>query len=225
MVHDTKAIILDTAEALFAKQGFAATSLRAITAKAGANLASVNYHFGSKEALIETVFERRIIPMNQERVDRLNQLQRRYGAGVIPLELLIEAYVGPALDLARETERGGALFIKLLGRSYTEPNAALQNAIRKLYAPVIDQFREAFSNALPELPREELYWRMHFMVGLMAYMMAGTDMMSLIASCRVCDPLDTRTMIKRLGAFITAGMRSPPPDVIEAPSASVLRET
>ena len=216
-MHDTKTIILETAEALFARQGFAATSLRNITAKAGANLASVNYHFGSKEALIEAVFERRIVPMNQERVVRLNQLQRRYSVGIIPLELLIEAYVGPALELARDTEKGGALFIKLLGRSYTEPNATLQNAIRKLYDPVIDQFREAFSDALPELPREELYWRMHFMVGLMAYMMAGTDMMSLIASCQVCDPLDTRTMIKRLSAFITAGMRSPLPDVIEAP--------
>lgn len=36
--------ILDAAEQLFAERGFAETSLRLITSKAGVNLAAVNYH-------------------------------------------------------------------------------------------------------------------------------------------------------------------------------------
>lgn len=48
--------ILDAAEQLFAERGFAETSLRLITSKAGVNLAAVNYHFGSKKALIQAVF-------------------------------------------------------------------------------------------------------------------------------------------------------------------------
>ena len=54
--------ILDTAEVLFAQKGFAETSLRAITSKAGVNLAAVNYHFGSKESLVQAVFERFLTP-------------------------------------------------------------------------------------------------------------------------------------------------------------------
>ena len=55
---DTVQRILDAAEVLFAQKGFAETSLRAITSRAGVNLAAVNYHFGSKEALVQAVFER-----------------------------------------------------------------------------------------------------------------------------------------------------------------------
>ena len=64
----TKERILDTAEALFMEHGFEATGLRSMTAAAGVNLAAVNYHFGTKEELFESVLTRRLDPMNQERV-------------------------------------------------------------------------------------------------------------------------------------------------------------
>ncbi|MCP4407965.1 MAG: TetR/AcrR family transcriptional regulator [Gammaproteobacteria bacterium] len=209
MPNDTKDLILNAAEALFAEHGFGSTSLRKITTKAGVNLASVNYHFGSKEALINAVFERRIVPMNQQRIERLKGLQEDYSGRSIPLEVLIETFIGPAMALAADQGKGGAVFIRLLGRSYTEPSATLQQAIRGLYGPVIERFKLAFSQVLPELPPEEIYWRMHFMVGLLAYMMAGTDMMRLIASCQVCDPLDIPATVKRLSVFLSAGMGAP----------------
>ena len=55
---DTKTSLLDAAEALFAELGIAGASMRAITARAGANLAAVHYHFGSKEGLVREVFRR-----------------------------------------------------------------------------------------------------------------------------------------------------------------------
>ena len=61
---DTRERLLDAAKYLFAQRGVDATSLRHITAEAAANLASVNYHFGSKEALFRAVFVRRIGPVN-----------------------------------------------------------------------------------------------------------------------------------------------------------------
>ena len=76
---DTKLTILDTAERLFADHGFGATSLRNIISEAEVNLAAVHYHFGSKEALIKAVLERRIIPLNLERL-RLLDLAEADGA-------------------------------------------------------------------------------------------------------------------------------------------------
>ena len=213
MSSKVKETILDAAESLFGRKGFADTSLRNITREAGVNLASVNYHFGSKESLIEAVFARRLVPMNQERTRRLDVLEREYGDAPIPVESLIEAFVAPALDLSRDHTHGGARFIQMLGRSYTEPSAVLQERVRAMYEQVIARFKSAFALALPELPGDELYWRLHFMVGVLAYCMAGTDMMRLIASCRICDPLDTESLSRRLVVFLSAGLRAPKPQV------------
>lgn len=211
MARDTKGKILDAAERLFAEHGFTTTSLRTITADAKVNLAAVNYHFGSKDALIEAVFARRLLPMNESRLSRLCELEHTYGIERIPLSRLIEAFVEPALALSRDRSRGSSVFIKLLGRSYTEPAPRLQESVRSMYQEVIDRFRPAFAAALPGLPSEELYWRLHFLVGVLAYCMSGSDMMRLIASARMSEPLDVDALTQRLTVFLTAGMQAPLP--------------
>ena len=68
---DTKTKILDAAEKLFGNKGFDATSLRDITAGADVNLAAVNYHFQTKESLIDAVIARRLEPVNRRRLEML----------------------------------------------------------------------------------------------------------------------------------------------------------
>ena len=63
----TKERILGAAEVLFAQRGFDGASLRQLTAAAGVNLAAVNYHFGSKDRLVEEVFRRRLDELNSRR--------------------------------------------------------------------------------------------------------------------------------------------------------------
>ena len=72
---DTKQRILDVAEHFFAIHGYNRTSLRRITTAAKVNLAAVNYHFGSKQALLEAVIERRLIPLNHLRGQRLDAVE------------------------------------------------------------------------------------------------------------------------------------------------------
>ncbi len=209
MKRSTKEAILDAAEELFAEYGFAATSLRAITAAAQVNLAAVNYHFGSKEALVDAVFARRVEPMNQDRLDALHALQRAYGDTAVPLDRLIAAFVEPALALSHDRTLGGRRFVRLLGRSLTEPAGAVHDSLRSRYEEVSEQFKPAFARTLPELPATELYWRMHFMVGLLAYLMAGADIMRLIASSRLSAQSHDDEVLPRLVGFIEAGMRAP----------------
>ena len=75
----TKDRILDSAERLFARDGFEATSLRAITAEANVNLAAVNYHFQSKEALVQAVIGRRMGPVNAQRIALLDACEAEAG--------------------------------------------------------------------------------------------------------------------------------------------------
>ena len=79
MTINTKDRLLDAAERLFADKGYSATSLRDITQKAEVNLAAVNYHFGSKEALLSAALERRFDPVNRKRLELLDAAEAEAG--------------------------------------------------------------------------------------------------------------------------------------------------
>jgi AcrR family transcriptional regulator len=201
---DTKVRILDAAETLFADHGLSETSMRAITRTAGVNLASVNYHFGSKEALIQAVFARRAEALNRRRLEALANGKAR---GVLDLETVLDAYIRPALEMARDEKAGR--YIKLLGRAYTDPNSRAGQFLPRQYDATLEAFKPEFSRLLPQIDKTELYWRLHFLIGSLVYCMAGLDMMRLTSSsCYLCDPADTEGMIRRLVAFVAEGMRA-----------------
>src|SRR5262245_65628728 len=111
--HETRTRILDAAEELFMQHGFEGTSMRHLTARAGVNLAAVNYHFGSKHALIEAVFRRRLDPMNAARVAALDKLEAE-GRASDP-ERIIRAFVGESLRLSEDHQSAGSNRTDLLG--------------------------------------------------------------------------------------------------------------
>jgi AcrR family transcriptional regulator len=201
--HETRTRILDAAEELFMQHGFEGTSMRLLTAKAGVNLAAVNYHFGSKDALIEAVFRRRLDPMNTERVAALERLENPSA------EDIIRAFVGPSLRLIEDAKGGGRNFIRLLGRTYTEPAKTIRALIGQMYAPAMQRYKAALERALPQMPPDELVWRMHFMFGTLAYTLAATDTVQLIAGCKPEDRHDARLLEDRLTAFLAAGLHAP----------------
>jgi AcrR family transcriptional regulator len=204
--HETRTRILDAAEELFMQHGFEGTSMRLLTAKAGVNLAAVNYHFGSKHALIEAVFRRRLDPMNAARIAELERLET---SGSLSPESIIRAFVGPSLRMIEDAKSGGRNFIRLLGRTYTDPAKAIRALIGQMYAPAMERYKAALERALPQMPRDELVWRMHFMFGTLAYTLAATDTVQLIAGCKPEDRHDARLLEERLTAFLAAGLHAP----------------
>src|SRR3982751_2203971 len=146
----TQARILDAAETLFMEHGFEATSLRLITAAASVNLAAVNYHFGSKEELFQAVLTRRLHPMKQARVALLDRYEKA-ATGAVRCESILAALFIPALDLARDPQRGGANFLRLLGRAYADPAPFIRHFLSEQYALMIARFKLAFGRALPAL--------------------------------------------------------------------------
>jgi AcrR family transcriptional regulator len=198
----TKGRILDAAEALFMEHGFEATSLRAITAAASVNLAAVNYHFGSKEELFQSVLTRRLDPMNQQRLDLLTRLERDLAPHPVPCERILSAMFVPALALARDPERGGKDFLRLLGRAYADPAPFIRRFLSAQYATMIARFKAAFARALPQLPAKELSWRLHFIMGALSYTLAGTDALKLIAELTPAESGNDEMLL--------AGLQSPP---------------
>jgi AcrR family transcriptional regulator len=211
----TKARLLDAAEALFMEHGYEATSLRAITAAAGVNLAAVNYHFGSKEELFQAVLTRRLDPMNQERLDILTRLESEAAPDPLPCDRILSAMFVPALRLARDPERGGKDFLRLLGRAYADPAPFIRKFLAGQYAVMIARFKAAFARALPDLPKKELSWRLHFIMGALSYTLAGTDALRLIAELTPAETANDEMLLNRLAPFLLAGLQSPVPDLAE----------
>ena len=206
---DTKDRILDAAERLFARHGFHNTSLRAITSEAGANVAAVNYHFGSKDALIEAVFGRRLEPLNRERMDRLRALRRTAAdLGRAPaVEEVVRAFVEPTLRF-RDTAPGAREFVFLVGRALFEPDDAIRSVFFRLMEPVFREFMAALGEGLPDLDPAELFWRMQLGMGATARAMCLPEEPEL-APPQVRGPLEGEEAVRMLVSFVVAGLRAP----------------
>jgi len=164
----TKDRILGAAEELFAQYGFAGTSLRQVTSHADVNIAAVNYHFGSKENLVNEVFRRR---MDEMTAARLNQLGQARDAHPGDLRAVLAAFVEPALAMAQDRQSGGA-FVRVIARAYAEKNDNLRKFLSDHYGHVLREFGKAIGACVPGLSKEELYWRLDFLAGALTYAMA-----------------------------------------------------
>ena len=209
----TRERILAAAERLFFDHGYDGTSSRMITAAARVNLAAVNYHFGGKEGLFQAMLAGRLDALHEERIALLEADLRSACGKPLACERILAALFIPALGLARDTRRGGLDFLRLLGRAYVDPSPALRAFLSERYAPSIARFKDAFAQALPHIATRELAWRLHFMMGALAYTLAGTDAWKLIAALNPTETANDRLLLRRLAPFLIAGLKAPLPDL------------
>ena len=208
---DTRERILDAAERLFMAHGYDGTSMRQITSEAGVNLAAVNYHFGAKETLMQEVFRRRLDWLNDERMRVLDDLEAEAGDQAVKPSAIVDAFFGTLLRMAEDETRGGVTFLRLLGRTLTEPSEFIRAFLAHEYKTVMDRYKEALFRALPEVPKAEIVWRFHFMLGATSYAIAGTDALRLVTDWQIeeddsTDRIDR--LVPRLMSFLLGGLRA-----------------
>lgn len=207
---DTRLRILDAAESLFMEHGFEATTLRQITGRAQVNLAAVNYHFGSKEALIQELFRRRLTWLNEQRLAALDRLETEAKGAPLKPSQILDAFFGVAVKMAADRAGGGHTFMRLLGRTYTEPSEFVRSFLAEEYSEAVSRFKTALVKALPGVPREEILWRFHFMLGAMSYAISGADALNIVAETPL-DDSDSGALYARLMSFLIGGLRAPLP--------------
>lgn len=204
---DTVTRLLDAAECLFAERGFAETSLRQITGRAGVNLAAVNYHFGSKKTLIQAVFARFLTPFCLA-LDAA--LDRRLAAGdgtPLDLDALFRVVADTALELNARDPVRGARFMRLTGLAYTESQGHLRRWLAVQYGPTFARLQRLVEAATPGIAREEMFWRFHFALGSMVFTLSGLSSLQGIAEADFAHRRDFRDVVQRLLAFASAGIR------------------
>lgn len=215
---DTRERILDTAERLFAERGYSAVSTRNITDEAGVNIAAIHYHFGSKEAVLDAVFKRRLDPINQRR-EQLLEACDRGGAGKSAMADILAAFIGPTLELGgTEGERN---FKLLAGRASTDPNPEVKRVLFAVYDSVARRFLEVLAKACPELSPQELFWRVACVYGAMMYIRADNSRLQHLFG-EEFSLSDAEGALRYAIPFLTAGMTAPP---VGRPAPAGKRET
>ncbi len=201
----TRKRILTTAERLFAERGFNGVSVRALAAAAKVNIASIGYHFRSKEGLLAEVYRRHCEPMIEERLRGLTAAVRL--AGSARVAAIIEAFVRPAL--AQVNVEGGETFIRLRAVLSGENSELLEKLVADNFDQSSSAFIDALCDCLPHLSRTDVCWRFHFLLGTVYYTAAGPHRIHAFSNGR-CDPGDTEAVIKELVPFMTRAFQAPP---------------
>jgi len=206
---DTKTRILDAAEQLFARDGFHITSMRTLTERADVNLAAVNYHFGSKEKLLQAVFARRLGPLDKIRRQRIEAVLAQATADSNPPQVreLLLAFIGPIIEF-RSSAPGAENFLTLIGRSLSEPDETVRGYFIQQVLPIFTLLFESLQKALPQLPENILMTRLQFIMGAMSHMMCNSARQGQLPP-GFPTPLKTDQMVTELVNFVTRGLEGP----------------
>ena len=216
---NTAAHILKVAEAMFSEEGYRAVSLRSITRRCEANIAAVHYHFGSKEILLDRIFEQRSAAINDERLRLLAACRRAKGRPDMVKQIL-NAYLRPSIALPNADE-GARRFMRLravVAHEHAELSRAL---IAKYFNEVSGRFIEALTAELSHLSPEDVFWRFHFLLGAQYFTLANPGRIQALSEGR-CDPSDAEQAISELVTFTAAGFRAPSRDRAISRSATLL---
>ncbi len=207
MPAGTRERILDIAEELFAEQGIVATSLRALTKAADVNLAAVHYHFGSKEALLDAVLERRARPANLERLAGLERLEERDGGAPPSIEEILSAFVVPGVRSLQALSDRRGLLARLRARVEAQPPDVVEALFRKHFGVVCARFLEALQRELPELDKQLVADRFRLALGTLSCAFSGNfDLDTIPGHSPQETPLEVK--IQRLVEFLAAGLRA-----------------
>ena len=196
----TRDRLLDTAERLFAEHGYQATTMRAVTTEAAANIAAVNYHFGSKQALLEAVVHRALAPLSEERRNRLDALEPDPS-----VEAIVDAIISPLIERLGAQEEHSRV-IRLIGRLLVDPDPEMRMLVKAEVHEAEQHQLGMLERALPELPREELWLRMRSMFAVVGAQLTGA--FENPAAC-LPDADGSEELKAQLVTFLGAGLSAP----------------
>ena len=201
----TRAALIDAAERLFARDGFEGASLREIMREAGANPASVHYHFGGKDGLLEAVLDRVVEPITRRRLELLTALRAESGDDPLPLRPLLDAFLRPDLEAIEALQARGPGRATLVGRAYGQPDEVVRAVVARQFDPVGAEFFPEFGRTLPDVDPDDLQWRLRWcVVGVIIAMFSNADELD--------GPVDDPELtLRRLVDFVAAGLAAHDP--------------
>lgn len=195
--------LLDAAEQLFAEKGFESVAVRDVSEAVKMNVASVNYHFGSRAGLLATVILHYATPIHEERLARLETVERKRGGKGVEVEEILAAFIRPLLGNFELRQTAESVFYKLVGRILMDHGESLPRSYKEPFSEVNERFTRAFAKALPEMSAEDLIARFHFIQGALIHLLTQQ---SLLLQSGKSQPTMEESL-ERLISFAAVGLR------------------
>jgi AcrR family transcriptional regulator len=208
----TRERLLDAAERIFAERGFEGASIRAVTQAAGASVSAANYHFGSKEALLRETLLRRVGPLNERRLARLDALEEAAAGKPLELETIVEAFLRPVFEEHAASVDATNRFRQVAARIYSDPPGVVAKLKRELFGSIVTRFVAAISAALPEKTQEEIELGFQLTVGVMVHVISGHLVTVPATEEGGCECWSSRlsdeSVLQHMITYVVAGLRA-----------------
>lgn len=203
--NETRERILNTAERLFAEKGFSKVTLRELTARAETNLAAVNYYFGSKDKLLLALIRRAAKGIYRERMELLAEAEQARGSREEKVRQVIYALVAPAV--AAPDNEAEYFFGVLIARTLADGPDELSDILLRQTSH-LTPFADALKKLLPEVPMEEIFWRLHFVLNIEHAIHTELGRLTHLSGGR-CDIDDRSALLERIIDFAVPGLMAP----------------
>ncbi|WP_409525969.1 TetR/AcrR family transcriptional regulator [Nitrincola sp. MINF-07-Sa-05] len=203
---DTATRIILAAEALFAEQGFTETTMRQITAEADVNLAAVNYHFRSKQGLVNAVTERLMEPLCDEIEVAL--ADRLASSSNIQLEELLEMLMRALLHVNQQNTFSLSVFMRLLELAYMKNQEELRDFFVSRYAPRLESYLRCLQADAAPMEENEFFWRLHFMLGAVVFTLSNYHTLLILEKRSFKDSAEIEQILHRMIPVLTAGLQA-----------------
>ena len=205
--QNTKARLLQTTEILFAAKGVAGVTMRGVAQRANTNLASVSYHFGSKETMVLEMIKSKIEPINATRRKRLAQAKLKHPDNPLTTVQIFRALIRPVGEQVEKELRNQSGILEIISRSFTEPASFLEKVHKRFFGELSQVFMNELKFAHPLANEEDLYWNYHFAVSSMLGALAQHKRICDFSSGR-CNENSIQEMIERLIIFVSQGFEA-----------------
>jgi AcrR family transcriptional regulator len=202
----TRGQIVQAAEKIFADKGFRAMTLRDVTKAARVNLAAVNYHFGSKTNLMRAIIERRMEPINRERIQRLDSLVAKHAPEAIPVKDIFEALFRPLFEHATAKKGNDHTFMQMVGRALTEPADFMRKMHKEFFVQLSMRFLTELKRSCPQLSEQDLQLRFYLSVSTMLGTISEQVRLESISDGKLSGK-DLDLICDELTAFVVAGFK------------------
>ncbi|BBB26071.1 TetR/AcrR family transcriptional regulator [Amphritea japonica] len=200
--------IMIAAEALFAEQGFAETTMREITSAAKVNLAAVNYHFGSKKGLISAVAEKYLNPLVTTLHEAISERKLAQVPGTISAEELLEMLMRSLLKIGKSKQFALPVFMRLLELIYMKNQEELRNAMVARYGNSFSEYVELLRIDSAVMSDEEFFWRLHFLLGSIVFTLSNFQTLVAIEMREFERVAEVERTLHRMIPVLVAGLQA-----------------